>query len=62
MPILIDEDICWKFRGDKIPGGNEGLFERLSFEFKGERRDLIIGEESIFDDGKEKLVTFSCLQ
>ena len=32
--ILIDEDICWKFGGDKVPGGNEGLGERLSLKSK----------------------------
>ena len=59
--ILIDEDTCWKFGGDEVPGGNEGLGERLSFEVKGERWDLITGEGSKFDDGRGKLVTFSCL-
>ena len=34
---LIDEETCWKIGGDKVPGGNEGLAERLSFEVKGER-------------------------
>ena len=29
--ILIDEDTCWKFGGDEILGGNEGLGERLGF-------------------------------
>ena len=60
--ILIDKDICWKFGGDKVPGGNKGLGERLSFEVKGEVWDLVTGEESKFDDGRGKLVTFSCLQ
>ena len=59
--ILIDEDTCWKFGGDEVPGGSEGLGERLSFEVKGERWDLITGEGSKFDDGRGKLVTFSCL-
>ena len=59
--ILIDEDTCWKFEGDEVPEGNESLRERLSFEAKGERWDLITGEGSKFDDGREKLVTFSCL-
>ena len=58
--ILIDEDTCWKFGGDKVPGGNEGLAERLSIRVKGERWDLITGG-SKFDDGREKLVTFWCL-
>ena len=35
--ILIDEDTCWKFGGDEVPGGSEGLGERLSFKVKGER-------------------------
>ena len=46
---------------DEVPGGSEGLGERLSFEVKGERWDLITGEGSKFDDGRGKLVTFSCL-
>ena len=54
--ILIDEDTCWKFGGDEVPGGNEGLGERLSFEVKGERWHLITGEESKLDDRWEKLV------
>ena len=40
---------------------NEGLGERLSFEFIGERWDLITGEGSKFDDVRGKLVTFLCL-
>ena len=59
--ILTDEDTCWTL-GDEVPGRNEGLGERLSFEVKGERWDLITGERSKFDDGREKLVTFSCLR
>ena len=27
---------CWKFGGDEVPGGIEGLAERLSFGVKGE--------------------------
>ena len=49
---LIDEDTCWKFGGDEVPGGNEGLGERISFEVKGERWNLITGEEGKFDDGR----------
>ena len=60
--ILIDEDTYWKFGGDEVLGGSEGLGERLSFELKGERWDLITGEGSTFDDGRRKLVTFSCLR
>ena len=56
--ILIDEDTCWKFEGDGVTGGNESLGERLSFEVKGEKWDLITGEGGKFDDGREKLVTF----
>ena len=59
---VIDEDTCWKFGGDEVPGGNQDLGERLSFEVKGERWDLITGEESKLDDRREKLVTFSCLR
>ena len=58
--ILIDEDTCRKFRGDEVPGGNEGL--RLSFEIKSERWDLITGEGSKFDDDRGKLLTFSCFR
>ena len=29
LKSLIDEDICWIFRGDKVSRGNEGLGERL---------------------------------
>ena len=47
--ILIDENTWWKFEWNEVPGGNEGLRERLSFEVKGERWDLITGEESKFD-------------
>ena len=50
------------FGGDKFPGGNEGLGERLSLEVKGERWDLIPREESKFDDGRRKTVVFTCLQ
>ena len=46
IQILTDEDTCWKFGGDEVPGGNEGLGERFSFEVKGERWALIPGEES----------------
>ena len=60
--ILIDEDTCSKFRGDEVPRGNKSLGERLSFEVKGERWDLIAGEGREFDDGRGKLVTFSCLR
>ena len=60
--ILTDEDTCWKFVRVEVPGGNEGLDERLSFKVKGERWDLITGEGSKFDDIRGKLVTFSCLQ
>ena len=60
--ILIDKDACWKFGGDEVPGGNEGLGERLSFEVKGQRSDLITGEGSKFVDGRGKPVTFSCLR
>ena len=35
--ILIDEDTCSKFGGYEVLGGSEGLGERFSFEFKGER-------------------------
>ena len=60
--ILIDEDTCWKFGGDEIPGGDEGLGERSSFKVKGERWDLIPGRESKFRDDRGKFVTFSCLR
>ena len=60
--FLIDGDKCWKLGGDKVPGGDEGLGERLSFEVKCERWGLITGEESKFDDGRGKLVKFSCLK
>ena len=59
---LIDEDTCWKFGGDEVPGGNEGLRERISFEVKGETWNLITGEEGKFDYGRGKLLTFSCLR
>ena len=59
--ILIDEDTWWKFGGDEVPGGNEGLGETLSFEVKGKIWDLKTGEESKFDYGRGKLVIFSCL-
>ena len=58
---MIDEDKCWKFRGDEFPGGNEGLGERLSFKVKAKRWGLIPGEESNFHDGRRKLITFSSL-
>ena len=57
--ILIDEDTCWEFGGDEVLGRDEGLRERLNFEVKGERCER---GESKFDDGREKLVTFSCLR
>ena len=60
--ILIDEYTCWKFGGNDVPGGSEDLGERLSFEFKSERWDLITGEGSKLGDGRGKLVTFSCLR
>ena len=50
---------CWKFGGDEVPGGYEGLSERLNFEVKGERWDLVQGEEMKFNDGRGKLLTFS---
>ena len=46
IQILTDEVTCWKFGGDEVPGGHDGLDERFSFEVKGERWDLIPGEES----------------
>ena len=52
---------CWKFGGDEVPGGYEGLSERLNFEVKGERWDLVQGEEMKFNDGRGKLLTFSGL-
>ena len=48
---------CWKFGGDEVPGGYEGLSERLNFEVKGERWDLVPGEEIKFNDGRGKLLT-----
>ena len=59
--ILIDEDTCWKFGGDEVLGGSEGLGERLRFKFTGKIWNLITGEGSKFDHGRGKLVTFSCL-
>ena len=59
--ILIDEDTCWKLRGDEVPGGDEGINERLSFQVKGERLSLVPGEEIKLSDDRGKLVTFSCL-
>ena len=56
--ILIDEDTSWKFGRDKVPRGHQSLRERLNFKAKGERWDLIAGEESKFDNGRGKLVTF----
>ena len=50
---------CWKFGGDEVPDGYEGLSERLNFEVKGERWDLVPGEEIKFNDGWGKFVTFS---
>ena len=50
---------CWKFGGDEVPGGYEGLSERSNFEVKGERWDLVRGEEMKFNDGRGKLLTFS---
>ena len=44
--------------GDEVPGGNEGLGERLSYKVKSGRWDLIPGEESKFDDGRGKVVTY----
>ena len=58
---LIDEDTCWKFGGDEVPGRNKGLGERLRFEVESGGWDLILGEESKFDDDRGKLVTFSYL-
>ena len=60
--VLIDEDTCWKFGGEEVPGWDEALGERLSFKVKGERWDLIPREEITFNDGRGKLVAFSCLQ
>ena len=51
--------ICWKFGGDEVPDGYESLSERLNFDIKGERWDLVPGEEIKFNDGIGKLVTFS---
>ena len=48
---------CWKFGGDEVPDGYEGLSERLNFEVKGERWDLVPGEEIKFNDGRGKLLT-----
>ena len=59
--ILIDDDICWKFGGDEVLEKNKGLSERLGFKVKGERWDIIPGEKSKFDNGREKRVTFWCL-
>ena len=50
---------CWKLWGDEFPDGHEGLSERLNFEVKGERWDLVRGEKTKFNDGRGKLVTFS---
>ena len=50
---------CWKFGRDEVPGGYDDLSERLNFEVTGERWDLVPGEEIKFNDGREKLVTFS---
>ena len=59
--VLIDEDTCWKFGGDEVQGGNEGLGEKSSFKVKSGGWDLISGEKSKFDDSKGKLITFSYL-
>ena len=50
---------CWKFGGDEVPDGYEGLSERLNFEVKDERGDIVPGAEIKFNDGRGKLVTFS---
>ena len=42
--VVVDEDTGWKFRGDEVPGRDEGLSEILSYNGKGERWDLIPGE------------------
>ena len=60
--ILIDEETCWKFWGHEVPGGDEGLGEKLGFEVNGWRWDWIPGEESKFDHGRGTFVTFSCLR
>ena len=63
--ITYYEEIKRKFEvpgRNEVPGGDEGLGERLSSKVRAERWDLIPGEESKFDDGRGKLVTFSCLQ
>ena len=59
--ILFDKDTWWKFGRDKVPRGDKGLGKILSFKVKGERWDLIPGEESKFHDGRGKLVTFQHL-
>ena len=50
---------CWKFGWKEVPGRYDGLSERLNFEVRDERWDLVPGEDIKFNDGKEKLVTFS---
>ena len=47
------------FGEDEVPGGYEGLGERLSFQVKGERWGLVPEEEIKFTDGSGKLVMFS---
>ena len=59
--LLIDKDACWNFEGDEVPGGYKGLGGRLRLEVKGERWELMPREESKFDDGRGKLVTFLSL-
>ena len=49
---------CWEFGGDEVPDGYECLSERLILEVKGERWDLVPGEEIKFNDERGKLVTF----
>lgn len=44
------------------PGGYRDLGERLRSKAKGERWDLIPGEESKFDNGIGELVTVSCVR
>ena len=36
---------CWRFGGDEVPGGYDGLSERLNFEVKIERWDLVPGKK-----------------
>ena len=58
---LIDEGTCWKFQGNVVSGENEGLVERLSLKVESGGCDLRSWEENKFDNGRGKLVTFSCL-